>query len=317
GTEGAEALAAAVNDAVIYNNTNLKAANGLSMYFPCSNPGYYSRMSDIMKNIGMDDPVCTDCFEACVSRLSGRSGSLSVFNNGVPAVFEKTGYDCCAITLTEEQRRELKTADAAMYIDDGEGYIVLGCDDLCETGSDNDIMLDFDDTWISIEGQPVCLKVRREGEFADSSRYTYGIVRAELTTAEGTQQDIELVVQWDSKHDEGYVSGYRKAQNRAERSARAVGTQTASTVFPGQYERALRQFNSGDRIRFVYDYLTYSGELKPYFRTGDEIVFDEELEVSYAETDGLNTVIRIHLVDIYNNEYESEAVKYTFTDEEE
>ena len=39
-----------------------------------------------------------------------------------------------------------------VYLDDGEGYIDLGNDNVYEFDDDGDLKVDFDYTWISIDG---------------------------------------------------------------------------------------------------------------------------------------------------------------------
>ncbi|MBP5331050.1 MAG: hypothetical protein J6Y89_04295 [Lachnospiraceae bacterium] len=310
GIEGADALAASVKEATVYLNSNLGYANGLSMYFPYDSLSYYPDMSGVMKALGMNDPRYFAFLDAFTGIMAGsdpaRESALKIYADTKLQAVEKDENEYYAVTLTKEQLSDLRNSDASMYINDGEGYITLGCDDLCGVDADGDIMLDFDNTWITIEEHPVCLSVRKSGKYADGSGFTYGIIDAELTDENGNTKDIELIVQWDKIHEEGYVKGYRKAAATTQRSS-ANGQSTAGG--PVQSQRALMQFSKGDRIRFVYDRYTYAGELQTRYQFGEEIIFDEELEVSYEEMDELNTDIRIHLTDIFNNEYESEPIK--------
>ena len=58
------------------------------------------------------------------------------------------------MTLSGEQWQEVESLVRNVFVDDGEGYIDLGTDSEF-TLEGNDLVDDFDGTWLSVNGQPI------------------------------------------------------------------------------------------------------------------------------------------------------------------
>jgi hypothetical protein len=63
--------------------------------------------------------------------------------------------DTPTLVLTEEQWSAVVTLEQNVYVDDGEGYLDLGLDNVADYDADNDLIMDYDGTWLSLNGQIV------------------------------------------------------------------------------------------------------------------------------------------------------------------
>ena len=59
------------------------------------------------------------------------------------------------LILSEEQWKLVQDLDLNVFVDDGEGFIDLGLDNVFEFDSKKNLIGEFDDTWLSINGQIV------------------------------------------------------------------------------------------------------------------------------------------------------------------
>ena len=157
--------------------------------------------------------------------------------------------DYFALSLTDEEWETINNAAVQVYLDDGEGYIDVGLDKVYEFDDDSDLMVDFDYYWIALDGQNVPYYFEYETPQDADEWYTYGYVPALLN---GSEQ-IEIMLYWDDKHEDGYVAGYRPYTEESEISVPQKG---------------LKQLKSGDVLEFLCDYYTYDGEYDGVYSLG-------------------------------------------------
>ncbi len=332
GLEGADEVIAAVNDTLVYHNTNMSRTNGIAMYFPYNYPSYYKQMLQMEKGFGMSNASYNGFFSDFLSvKSSGyTSRALSPMEvktdyseekeeydysvedwfsqllvdetDEAPVELDETGVlaltdkgDYYAVVFSDEDYEKIIYADMSLYVDDGEGYIDMGYDNMVDVDSDGDYIVSSDNTWVAIDGITVPYYVEDEIVDDDGSWFTYGYTYAELTGARtGETIDIQIMLCWDSEHDGGYVLGYRD------------GDDDFST--PGLAERSVRNFIKGDKIQFLCDYYDYEGNYDDEYFYGDPIVVESELEVSYEDLGEDPIDVCAHFLDIYGNEYWSESV---------
>lgn len=327
--EGGKKVTDMLQDVVAYADTNLEGANGLSMYFPYVYPDYYEDIINILEAIGIENQDYLGFFDDFVNimvygqeaagdhlspleTLSGyESGEESVsyedtswYDPGIGAQYAGTlqtldtgelylkekngGY---VLSLSDEEWQIITNVELQVYLDDGEGYLDLGSDNVAEWDDDGDLKVDFDYTWVALNGQIVPFYAEQQGTRVNGSWYTYGYVPAEL---EGN--DIEIILYWDDEHDDGYVTGYRSA---------------SESEGPSVYDRNLKKFKESDKILIYCDYYTYDGNYDSSYYLGDPIVYSSSkgLSVSYEYVDeSYDTVFWCHLLDIYRNEYWTETL---------
>ena len=326
GLAGADAVASAVKDAVVYHKTNISNTNGLAMYFPYDYPSYYKSMKAMMKSFGMDNGKATGFFGNFLSARSGGSASgasSSPFGSFFrsmdytgeewysadaaatvnPAGFDLNGKGLLSISdvnggkvlkLSKEQWEDIAYVDIGVFLDDGEGYFDLGRDNAYGKDADGNVIIDFDGKWVSINGEIAPFTVVAEGT-TDDGWYTYGTTRAEFVSAKtGEKKDIDIYIRWDDLHDGGYVMGYRDAVKSDD---------------PEPTGRGMVAFLKGDKISLLSDYYTYDGNFDSQLFIGGDITVDSTLKITYIDLSDYTFNIYAHVHDIYGNDLYTETLK--------
>ena len=305
GTE--DDVQAAVQNMVVYNVTYEKSAAGIAVYFPCLWPDYYGDTRFEMTCVGFPESYFEFYDKFMNTMLSGQSLSQSdidfysyydwfdssevggenviTINDNDFELIDKGDY--YALSLSDEAWNLITYIDMTVYLDDGEGYIDLGNDNVYEFDDDGDLKVDFDYTWISIDGVIVPFYAETE-EQTDDYWYTTGYVPAELNGS----TDIEIVLRWDSDHDSGFVAGYR-----------------LKTEEPTVAAKGLHSFTETDQIQYTCSYYDYDFNYDRDYTLGDPVTYTSEPVVTYEEIGEYRTVIQYTLRDIYNNEHFTDPVE--------
>lgn len=335
--EGSEELREAVQDAVVCFDANIGRSYGLAMYFPYESPNYYQQVSRQLDTAGFSNSSYKGFFNDYLSiMVNGRTtrsvsspiAAMSGYSEEVTetdltdedwydsdvADVEAVDYnltedgelfldekgDGFVLHMTDEQWDTISSISMSVFLDDGEGYIDLGKDDVYSFDDDGDMIADFNYYWLSLNGQFAPYYVEEQGEKDNGDWYSRGYVPAELTKkSDGSVWDIEIEMYFDDDHASGAVEGYRIV--------------TESDDGPSVYQRNLMQFEDGDEIAFVCDYYTYDGEYDAQYYFGDPIVVAGELEATYEEIDEMATWIYFTLTDIYQNDWYTESLDLSFS----
>ena len=248
--------------------------NGIAMYFPYKQKAYYSTMKSMMNGFGMNDGNYTGFFNDFMSVLSGHSLSSRAMNpmeiatgfsdekedfsaedwydselvsgleEGESLELNENGEvvaewvdDNYAICLSAEDYNNVSYIETVAYLEDGEGYIDLGADDIFQiqeyTDGSADLIISFDNSWIALNGQIVPYYATGSGEMKNGQSFSEGEIYAILTDGEsGEQKDIVINVFWNNDTGDVSVLGYR---DRVEEGSQAA--------------RKLFRFKDGDRIK--------------------------------------------------------------------
>jgi len=311
-------LAEAIDSAVKCNGSSDYDAHGLAMYFPYDYPEYYSDVMAQMNEFGYG-AECEPFFDDFLSILTGgqiqyaEQGGSGVLGQEADEPADYSGYswytedevediwdydelevtdkgDYYALSLSDEEWENVNGITVWVYLDDGEGYVDLGEDNMYEFDEDGDLVVDFDYTWIALDGQVVPYYFEYETPSGADEWYTYGYVPATLD--DGTE--IEIMVYWDEEHLGGYVAGYRVVQSSDTLSAPQKG---------------LKSFEDGDVIDFSCDCYTYDGEYDGVYSFGENLTVDGEISVSYEYVGDFTTNVCYELTDIYNNSITTEIIE--------
>lgn len=200
--------------------------------------------------------------------------------------------DRYVLSLSDEEWNIISEIYLQVFVDDGEGYIDLGMDNAYEFDEDGDLIVDFDYTWVALDGQIVPFNAEEEGTRADGSWYSYGYVKATLNGS----RDIELMVCWDEQHPTGYVAGYRDARSGV-----------------GLPARNLFALQPGDELAFSCDYYTYDGAYDGEYGFGETLTVGvQQPAVSYEEVAEYVTQVYCYLVDVYQRGYFTESIEFSF-----
>ena len=190
------------------------------------------------------------------------------------------------LSLTEEQWALIQSVELNVFVDDGAGFIDLGLDNLFEFDG-NDLLLDFDNTWLTVNGHVAAFYM----DYADENA-TAGHIPAMLTqTAEGdtVTQLVYLEVIFDDANPYGAITGARPMYADGETATVAKG------------DIAIRE---GDVIDFLCDYYTYDNRFDSAYQLGEPLtVGGDGLEIIYHDLGDTNCSVTYRLTDIYSNHY--------------
>ena len=191
------------------------------------------------------------------------------------------------LKLTDAEWDLVQDTALNVFIDDGEGYIDLGIDNTYEFDDDLDLILDYDKTWIALNGQVVHYELMSNDVDGDSYVIT-GRVPALLNG-----ERVDLILVFTDEDPYGTVAG-----------ARIVYGDETDTVMKG-----LIDIKPGDTLDFLCDYYSYDGEYLDSYMLGNQMTVEGELtitNVSIAQEKALST---FRLTDIYGAEYWTEALE--------
>lgn len=319
-TASAEALQQAIDACIVYDGANLggNAANGMNVYFPYSDISQYPAMANVYAELGFEKDYYEFLSAFVTIMASGQTqeaasfqsdenlsvnwNSYSWFDDALAAessafasggtiagdsleVVEKNGG--WVLSLPEEDWDKITTIEQVVLFDDGEGYIDLGADNVYEFDDEGDLLVEFDNTWVALDGETVCFTFAAENYETDDW-YTYGTVPALINGQVGT-----IVVQWDAQHEDGIVLGYQR--------------EAASLLA----SRGPVAFQEGDTVQYACDYYQYDGSFDGTYKWGDPFTYQKPFTVSYEDIGLGDCVVVYRLTDLYGNQYETEPVSFT------
>ncbi len=192
------------------------------------------------------------------------------------------------LKLSEDEWKLIQSININVFFDDGKGFIDLGLDNVFELDKDNDLKIDYDGTWLTINGHIVSYYYLSSDENADEYTIT-GRVPALLNG-----QLVDIILVFDDKNPDGAVAGARIV----------YGTETATSA------KGLIEIKDGDRIDFICDYYTYGGDYENSYMLGEPLEVNGRLEVSNMSIGEVKCKVTYLLTDIYNNTYWTPAVDY-------
>lgn len=321
-SETADQLEQAVSDCVVYyrETENGSGDNGLSILFPYYDLSALDMLEEMYQTLGYDDAYPA-FLEQFANVMAGGQISVSGFSNtqNHAAASEYSGFqwfdadagydesyyetysaDLSLLETTEVDGRwvlELSEEDWEIVNDvamqmfavyDG-FYVDMGLDDYCEFDDYGNLIVEYDQTWVALDGQVVPFFHESYTSDGDSF-FTCGSVPCVYNGI-----DAEIVLVWDTEHPSGYAAGVRPVY-------------TDSVAAKGLYDIC-----DGDTFQVYYD--IYDEDLN-YVETmtlDDEIfTVQDSLEVGYADAAEQlgDTFIYYVLEDIYNNTYYTDSIAY-------
>ena len=190
--------------------------------------------------------------------------------------------------MPEDQWDLIHGADLNMFVDDGEGYIDMGLDNILDWTDDGKLIAPDDRTWLAINGQPVAYYHEYTSEMGNE--YTHsGRVPAMLNG-----ERVNLWIVFDNKNPRGYIAG-------AQTDYQEKATLTAA--------KSLVKLNEGDKLEFLCDYYTYSGKYSDSYYLGDPMTVTSNMQISNVDV-GSNVKVTYRFTDIYNQEYWTPSLEF-------
>lgn len=202
-------------------------------------------------------------------------------------VTEKDGTN--VLQLTDEEWELVQEVELNVYADDGEGFIDLGLDNTYYFDDDLDLVMDYDNTWIAINGQVVSYTMQSHDIDGD----TYVITGSVPALLNGER--VELILVFSDQDEYGTVAGARKVYDEEE----------TDTVM-----RGLIDIKDGDVIDFLCDYYSYEGEYLDTYMLGNRMTVDGELSISNVDIGQVSPLVTYRLTDIYGNHFWTQAIQY-------
>ena len=321
-SETADQLEQAVSDCVVYyrETENGSGDNGLSILFPYYDLSALDMLEEMYQTLGYDDayPVFLEQF---ANVMAGGQISVSGFSNtqnhaaaseyscfqwfDADAGYDESYYETYSadlsllettevdgrwvLELSEEDWEIVNDAAMQMFAVYDGFYVDMGLDDYCELDDYGNLIVEYDQTWVALDGQVVPFFHESYTSDGDSF-FTCGSVPCVYNGI-----DAEIVLVWDTEHPSGYAAGVRPVY-------------TDSVAAKGLYDIC-----DGDTFQVYYD--IYDEDLN-YVETmtlDDEIfTVQDSLEVGYADAAEQlgDTFIYYVLEDIYNNTYYTDSIAY-------
>ena len=321
-SETADQLEQAVSDCVVYyrETENGSGDNGLSILFPYYDLSALDMLEEMYQTLGYDDAYPA-FLEQFANVMAGGQISVSGFSNtqnhaaaseysgfqwfDADAGYDESYYETysadlsllettevdgrCVLELSEEDWEIVNDAAMQMFAVYDGFYVDMGLDDYCEFDDYGNLIVEYDQTWVALDGQVVPFFHESYTSDGDSF-FTCGSVPCVYNGI-----DAEIVLVWDTEHPSGYAAGVRPVY-------------TDSVAAKGLYDIC-----DGDTFQVYYD--IYDEDLN-YVETmtlDDEIfTVPDSLEVGYADAAEQlgDTFIYYVLEDIYNNTYYTDSIAY-------
>ncbi len=191
------------------------------------------------------------------------------------------------ISLPMDQWKLVEGLDLAVYVDDGEGYIDLGLDNVVSFDESGNLIGTWNGSWLSVNDQPVAYRHTTTITTEEGVTYT-GYIPAFLNG-----RRVKLMVIFDPEHEDGFIAGAEPDYDEL--------TETSTVA------RGLIEIKDGDKIDFICDYFTYDGVYDDSYYLGDQLTVSGDLVLSNTIL-GQDGVALYRFTDIYQQNYWTEAI---------
>ena len=187
-----------------------------------------------------------------------------------------------AIVLPEKEWALVQTLQANLFLDDGEGYIDMGLDNVYSFDEAGNLLAPTAYTWLAVNDQPVAYY--HEATVDDGEHYS---ITGRIPVLYNGER-AELIVEFTDGNPYGSVVGVRSVYVNGETSTVA---KTMDTV------------KDGDVIDFICDYYSYDGAYLDSYMLGEQLTVEGELQISDVYVDETKANLTYRFTDIYNQSY--------------
>ena len=173
-----------------------------------------------------------------------------------------------------------------VFFDDGEGYIDLGMDNVRTFNDDGDLIIDFDGTWLTLDGHVVAYYYVDE-KYDGDNYMTTGRVPALLNG-----ELVDIIIVTDNQKEYAEVLGARLVYS------------------DGSVAKGIIPIKDGDVIDFICDHYTYDEDFDDSYYLGEQMIVSGEIAVRDMEIEDGRYLVTYMLTDMYNNSYWTPSVVY-------
>ena len=198
------------------------------------------------------------------------------------------GNQC--ISLSEDKWELVQGVDMAMFYDDGDGYIDLGLDNIYDFDDEGNLLPNLEKTWLALNDQIVSYRHTETIEYGNDKYSITGYVPALLNG-----ERVKLILTFDDQNEQGYVSGV------------SYDYDEETSEVEGKLEKGL---NAGDKLEFLCDYYSYSGDFQDNYTLGKPITVSDPKNITIRNLSVGQGKVKIayRFTDIYGQEYWSPAL---------
>lgn len=199
---------------------------------------------------------------------------------------EKDGIP--VLELEEEQWNQIQNVELNVFLDDGEGFIDLGLDNVYSFTENGDLLGEYDGTWLAINGQVVAYYMMSV-EVEEDSYCITGRVPAMLNG-----DLVDIILNFTNEYPDGIVAGARIRYDEDEVETQAKG---------------LIELEYGDQIDFLCDYYSYDETFENNYFLGETMIVEGEIKIANVRLTSNEYVASYRLTDSYNNNYWTEEIQ--------
>lgn len=208
------------------------------------------------------------------------------FQGDALTLTEKEGG--AVLHLPEAQWDLIQNVELNVFVDDGGGFIDLGLDNTFTFDEDGDLQMDYDGTWLALNGQVVSYYFLSQEEMGDSYTIT-GRVPAMLNG-----QLVDLILVFNNENPYGVVEGARINYDGA------VDAEA----------RGLLALQDGDRLEILCDYYGYDESFQDNYYLGEPLIVNGDIQVSNVDIETQAYKAAYRLTDIYSNHHWTPSVSH-------
>jgi hypothetical protein len=219
------------------------------------------------------------------------------------------------LVMTEDQWNNVSSLEQNVFLDDGQGYIDLGLDCVYEYNDDGDLIMDYDGTWLAMNGQIVSTYIISQDYVGDDytilyrvpAFLTHEVKAADSTLREESESDpgklddsadgilterVNIIIAFTSDAPDGIV----------------LGAQTDYQNLTPTVTKGLIDIRKGDKIDFLCDYYSYNGEYQDSYMLGKQMTFSGEWEINNLPIGGEGFQMMYRITDQYGAQHWTPSV---------
>lgn len=187
------------------------------------------------------------------------------------------------LALSEKQWELVQNLELNVFIDDGSGFIDLGLDNVFEYNNDGDLIMEFDGTWLALNGNIVSYYMISEDRYGNN----YSIKGRVPALLNG--QLVDIIILFDNQNPRGMVLG-AQIKYDAEKETENLA-------------KGLIDIKAGDKIDFLCDYYTYSGKYIDTYYLGEQYTATGSWKIENLSLGNVKYKMTYCITDIYNNKF--------------
>lgn len=220
----------------------------------------------------------TDLLSLAAQMLFGRAmvGSQTL------ELTQKDGQN--VLEMSEDMWDQITDVELNVFVDDGEGFIDLGLDNVIEYNDDGDLIDAWNGTWLTLEDRPVALYPISDEDPDGNGLY----ITTKFTPVLLNGERVNLVIEFNEETGLDTVLG---AQD---------------VIATGVQGKGYRELEEGDVIQPVCDFFAKDGSFASAYELGDPFIVPEDGQLKVVNkqvTGGVRMLYTARLTDYYQANY--------------